>query len=149
MFSGWMIDAQDRAKLMRQFPPLFEVEVVSHVTQSVSRDSKVEFPIDAKIVIYDMIVADGMQIALVSVNGKTTRPDGETYHITWSHKKDLAPKQAKDRINKCHTHLSLASFTGLGCINDGNQYLITPLTDGNFSLLELSYHRLNCPSASF
>ncbi len=79
MFSGWMIDAQDRAKLMRQFPPLFEVEVVSHVTQSVSRDSKVEFPIDAKIVIYDMIVADGMQIALVSVNGKTTRPDGETY----------------------------------------------------------------------
>jgi len=79
---GWKLDRSEREVLLRSFPPRYAEVVADHVTLRVG--SK-ELPADVRAAIVGH--ADdgaGVEAMVVTIDGTTDRPDGSTYHITWS-----------------------------------------------------------------
>jgi hypothetical protein len=80
--TGWKLDRDCRAELLARFPPRYEGLVADHVTYSGPDD---EPPVMASAEIVGR--ADdcwGVEAMVVALNGSTDRPDGSTWHITWS-----------------------------------------------------------------
>jgi hypothetical protein len=92
-YTGWLLDPADRAALLERFPPRYAQAVAHHVTLKFGdREARPPHEVAAEIV----GVADdgrGVQAMVVRIDGTTDRPDGSTFHITWS----LAPgREAKE-----------------------------------------------------
>jgi hypothetical protein len=92
-FIGWALDRAERTQLLERFPPRYPNVVADHVTLKFGdRDARLPTETGGEIV----GVADdgrGVQALVVKIGGTTDRPDGSTYHITWS----LGPgRQAKE-----------------------------------------------------
>jgi hypothetical protein len=82
---GWKLDREQRKELLQQFPPRYPDVDADHVTL------RIETPGDSALPGEDLgeIVgrADdgrGVEAIVVAIAGTTDRPDGGTYHITWS-----------------------------------------------------------------
>lgn len=92
-FVGWALDRQEREALLKRFPPRYARPVADHVTLKFG-DREAELPTETSGEIVG--VADdgrGVQAMVVRIGGTTDRPDGSTYHVTWS----LGPgRQAKE-----------------------------------------------------
>lgn len=85
--TGWKLPEVERELLIRQFPPKYENVVADHVTLRVGAATP-ETPLPpqpqgAKVV---GRADDGrsLECLVVELDGTTERPDGSTYHITWS-----------------------------------------------------------------
>jgi len=82
---GWKLDRAQRTELLEQFPPEWPDVIADHVTLEarVAPDTPLPAPVEAEIVgaISD---GEGLQAMVVALDGSTDRPDGSTYHITWS-----------------------------------------------------------------
>lgn len=87
MTTGWKLDRLEREALLQRFPPRWPDADADHVTLwSRTSGQAGEPPADphsAEIVGH---VDDGvgLEAMVVRLNGTTDRPDGSTYHITWS-----------------------------------------------------------------
>jgi hypothetical protein len=84
--SGWkLLRDGERERLLDLFPPKYERTVADHVTLSAGAPENSPPPpdVDARIVGH---ADDGksLECMVVQINGSTDRPDGSTYHITWS-----------------------------------------------------------------
>ena len=81
---GWLLATDDREKLLEQFPPKFEKTVAHHVT--LKSDAEQEpLPADVQASIVGRTDdGEGVEAMVVAIDGTTERPDGSTYHITWS-----------------------------------------------------------------
>lgn len=84
--TGWKLPGVERELLLRQFPPRYENVVADHVTLRVGANSETPLPPapeDARVV---GRADDGISLEclVVQLDGTTDRPDGSTYHITWS-----------------------------------------------------------------
>jgi len=80
--TGWKLDRGERDALLRDHPPAYDEPVADHVTLEVGGK---EIPGDVRAEIVGR--ADdgkGVEAMVVTVDGTTDRPDGSTYHITWS-----------------------------------------------------------------
>jgi hypothetical protein len=90
---GWKLDREQRRALLEQFEPHYDEPVADHVTLEVKAQSK-PLPVTVESAIVGRSDdGQGVQVMIVSIDGTTDRPDGSTYHITWS----LAPgRQAKE-----------------------------------------------------
>ena len=94
---GWLVDEPQKAGLLAMFPPAYPDVVAHHVTLSVGVGEPLPAPATAEIVgVADD--GDGVQALVVKLGGTTDRPDGSTYHITWS--LDLAKKRHAVESNK-------------------------------------------------
>ena len=84
-FIGWKLDDRDRATLLQQFPPVYPDVVADHVTlaSGVSADAAVPEAREARVV-GRADDAAGVEALVVEIEGTTDRPDGSTYHLTWS-----------------------------------------------------------------
>ena len=82
---GWALDRDQRAELLQQFPPRFAHVVADHVTLAAkaSRDAELSCETLGDIV-GRADDGEGVEALIVSIDGTTDRPDGSTYHITWS-----------------------------------------------------------------
>jgi hypothetical protein len=81
---GWLLAESDRDALLKQFPPKFERTVAHHVTLK-SDAEKEPPPPEVRAAIVGRTDDDaGVEAMVVSIDGTTDRPDGSTYHITWS-----------------------------------------------------------------
>lgn len=83
-FVGWSLDRGQRGALLRRFPPRYAEAVADHVTLKFG-DAQARLPTETSGEIVG--VADdgrGVQAMVVQIGGTTDRPDGSTYHITWS-----------------------------------------------------------------
>lgn len=83
--TGWKLNRDERAALLERFPPKYENVVADHVTLRTGATPSTPLPSkpDARIVGR----ADdgrGVECLVVELDGTTDRPDGSTYHITWS-----------------------------------------------------------------
>ena len=83
--AGWLLHPEDRNGLLAVFPPAYPEVVAHHVTlrSGVPQD----FPLPTETEGFVVGVADdsaGVQALVVEIGGTTRRPDGSTYHITWS-----------------------------------------------------------------
>lgn len=80
---GWLLDETDRTALLARFPPRWPDVIAHHVTLA----SKTEDPLPVATAGEIVGHADdgtGLQALVVAIDGTTDRPDGSTYHITWS-----------------------------------------------------------------
>ena len=81
---GWRLAEEDREKLLQQFPPKFAETVANHVTlRSDAENDPVPPEVRAEIV-GRTDDDSGVEAMVVAIDGSTDRPDGSTYHITWS-----------------------------------------------------------------
>jgi hypothetical protein len=81
---GWLLAEKDREKLLEQFPPKYGNVVAHHVTLKSEADEEPLPPgVEAQLV-GQTDDGNGVQAMVVAIDGTADRPDGSTYHITWS-----------------------------------------------------------------
>ena len=83
--TGWKLPRDEREILLERFPPRYPEVIADHVTLRVgaSPDTPLPRKPDARIV---GRADDGnsLECLVVELDGTSDRPDGSTYHITWS-----------------------------------------------------------------
>lgn len=83
--TGWKLPESEREALLARFPPKYGNVIADHVTLRVGAAPATPLPPepDARIV---GRADDGrsLECLVVELDGTTDRPDGSTYHITWS-----------------------------------------------------------------
>lgn len=79
---GWKLDRGQRAALLEQFKPQWPEAIADHVTLESGTEAPLPGPVEAAIV--GEARDDGLQAMVVAIDGTTDRPDGSTYHISWS-----------------------------------------------------------------
>ena len=82
---GWKLDRAQRLELLQQFPPKYGNVDADHVTLRTRAAADAPFPEETSGEIVGR--ADdglGVEAMVVAIGGATGRPDGSTYHITWS-----------------------------------------------------------------
>lgn len=96
-YTGWEVSGHARSILQSTFPPRFSEFIGHHITHQFGVKSDAPLPdSDAEIQVVGYACnEEGLEALVVSVNGSTTRPDGKTYHITWSLERDLGFKPAQ------------------------------------------------------
>lgn len=83
---GWKLPRNERERLLQRFPARYEHVVADHVTLRSGENVQAPLPpvpLSARIV---GLADDGhsLECLVVELDGTTGRPDGSTYHITWS-----------------------------------------------------------------
>ena len=84
--TGWKLPRDgERERLLERFPPKYERTIADHVTleSGAGEETPLPRPVNAQIVGH-ADDEDSLQCLVVQIDGKTDRPDGSTYHITWS-----------------------------------------------------------------
>lgn len=97
---GWILDDADRARLLAAYPPRYPHVIAHHVT-AWGRAHDAPVPAPASIVLVGHADAgEGIECYVASVDGATARPDGSTYHVTWSldPASDLSAKHSNDLL---------------------------------------------------
>lgn len=81
---GWKLDRDQRERLLLQFPPRYADVIADHVTLKTNSERE-ELPGPAEAAIVGRADdGDSLECLVVTINGTTDRPDGSTFHITWS-----------------------------------------------------------------
>lgn len=99
-FVGWALDRAERRELLERFPARYPQAVADHVTLKFG-DRRAELPTETSGEIVG--VADdgkGVQAMVVRIGGTTDRPDGSTYHITWSLSPGRQARESNDVIRE-------------------------------------------------
>ena len=82
---GWKLDRGQRDELVRKFPPRFRNLVGDHVTLASKAAADAALPQETEgSIVGRADDGKGVEAMIVSIGGTTDRPDGGTYHITWS-----------------------------------------------------------------
>ena len=83
--TGWKLPRAERDLLLRSFPPTYEHVIADHVTLEVGATATTPLPKKPSARIVGR-ADDGtsLECMVVELDGTTDRPDGSTFHITWS-----------------------------------------------------------------
>ena len=83
--TGWKLPSDERERLLERFAPRYENVVADHVTLRVGASAQTPLPRKPEARIVGR-ADDGksLECLVVELDGTTDRPDGSTYHITWS-----------------------------------------------------------------
>jgi len=85
MYTAYLLDKRTRDFLLKEFKPRYCREVAHHVTEAFGVPEGTSPPKDAILEVVGYLDSqDGLEVLIVSVNGRTMRPDGSVYHVTWS-----------------------------------------------------------------
>lgn len=85
-YLAFELDKKSRRQLAKVFAPKYPEFVGHHITYKfgVSNDAKIpSVPKSVQVIGY-VDDGEGIEALVVSINGSKDRPDGNTYHITWS-----------------------------------------------------------------
>jgi hypothetical protein len=84
--TGWKLDQSDREALLERFPPKYEKVVADHVTLQMGANPQTLLPRkpESSGVVGRADDGNSLECLVVELDGTTDRPDGSTYHITWS-----------------------------------------------------------------
>lgn len=82
---GWKVHPDDRAQLLARFPPKYARTDADHVTLRSRVAAGSMLPAETVgVIVGRSDDGRGVEAMVVQVDGTTDRPDGGTYHITWS-----------------------------------------------------------------
>jgi len=83
--TGWKVRRDDRERLLGLFPPVYAEVIADHVTlrSGAGPDTPLPREVEARIV-GRADDGDSLECLVVAIDSTTDRPDGSTYHITWS-----------------------------------------------------------------
>ena len=84
--TGWKLPRDDRDMLLQRFPPKYDNVVADHVTLRTGATPETPLPREVETARIVGRADDGrsLECLVVELDGTTDRPDGSTYHITWS-----------------------------------------------------------------
>lgn len=96
---GWKLDQDQRLELLQQFAPRYDNVVADHVTLQSKAAADAPLPEEG----HGEIVGraddgEGVEALVVAIGGTTDRPDGSTYHITWSLADGREARESNDVI---------------------------------------------------
>jgi hypothetical protein len=98
---GWKLPASERQRLLETFPPKYNNVVADHVTLRTGADSGTPLPpeVSARLV---GRADDGssLECLVAELDGTTDRPDGSTYHITWSLGRGRKARESNDVLRE-------------------------------------------------
>jgi len=105
---GWKLDPTEREDLLRRFPPRYPNIIADHVTLASDAEQRSLPPLVGAEIVGRTDDGDGVEAMVLAIDGDTGRPDGSTYHITWSlgpgrrarESNDVLAKQGWDRIDE-------------------------------------------------
>jgi hypothetical protein len=81
---GWKLDRELREELLRRFPPRYPDTMADHVTlRTNAANEPLPGPVEAAI-IGRADDDDSLECMVATIDGGIDRPDGSTFHITWS-----------------------------------------------------------------
>ena len=101
---GWKLDRDERARLLDRFPPVYGHVDADHVTLAARVGDGIALPRETEgRIVGRADDGDGVEAMVVEIAGTTDRPDGSTYHITWSldRAKGRRPVESNDVIRAC------------------------------------------------
>jgi len=122
MYTAYVLTEEAREVLLEKYPQKYETFIGHHVTVDFGVPENAALPDGEWIkVIGEADSGDGLQALVVSVDGDTQRPDGKTYHITWSlDKEKYKPVDSNELIADYSKRWSL----GLGVTIDAVPTLV-------------------------
>ena len=84
--TGWKLSSDERELLLERFPPRYENVIADHVTLRVGATPQTPLPRKPETARIVGRADDNhsLECLVVELDGTTDRPDGSTYHITWS-----------------------------------------------------------------
>jgi hypothetical protein len=84
--TGWKLSPDERESLLQRFPPKYPNVVADHVTLRTGATSGTPLPREPESARIIGRADDGssLECLVVELDGTTDRPDGSTYHLTWS-----------------------------------------------------------------
>jgi hypothetical protein len=83
--TAYVLTPESRAAILERFPPKFSDVICHHVTERFGVPGSKKFmPAPADIIVVGYACDATLEALVVTVNGKTARPDGMVYHITLS-----------------------------------------------------------------
>jgi hypothetical protein len=98
---GWQLDHAQRKELLQQFRPRFRNVVADHVTLQAKAAKDAPLPEETHGEIVGRVDdGKGVEALVVAIGGTTDRPDGSTYHITWSLEDGRRAKESNDVIRE-------------------------------------------------
>ena len=96
---GWKLDRAERERLLRDHPAKYDEAVADHVTLKVGG---AKLPGAVRAFIVGRADDDkGVEAMVVTIDGQTDRPDGSTYHITWSLAPGRKARESNDVLKEC------------------------------------------------
>lgn len=99
-FVGWKLDRKEREALLKRFAPRYAEVVADHVTLKFGAGGgKLPQDVSGEIV-GEADDGRGVQALVVRIAGTTDRPDGSTYHVTWSLGSGRRAKESNDVIRE-------------------------------------------------
>jgi hypothetical protein len=83
---GWKLSRDERDALLGRFPPKYEKIDADHVTLRSGATAATPLPPkpDSARVVGRADDGESLECMVVEIDGTTDRPDGSTYHVTWS-----------------------------------------------------------------
>ena len=84
--TGWKLSQSDRDMLLQRFPPRYENVIADHVTLRTGATAETPLPRkpESSRIVGRADDGTSLECLVVEMDGTTDRPDGSTYHITWS-----------------------------------------------------------------
>jgi hypothetical protein len=84
--TGWKLPRDEREVLLHRFPPRYANVIADHVTLASGATSVTPLPgkPDSSRIVGRADDGRSLECLVVELDGTTYRPDGSTYHITWS-----------------------------------------------------------------
>jgi hypothetical protein len=97
--TGWKLPSDERDALLARFPPKYEKVIADHVTLRVGATEQTPLPRKPEARVVGR-ADDGksLECLVVELDGTTDRPDGSTYHITWSLGPDRKARESNDLL---------------------------------------------------
>ena len=91
-----VLNDSDRSRLAQHFPPKFPEFIGHHITYAVGVPTDSDLPETQTIHVVGYACDEaGIEALVVEVDGTTRRPDGRTFHVTWSLDRDAGFKPVK------------------------------------------------------
>ena len=87
MTTGWKLSRACRERLLERHPPRYSRTVADHVTWrtgDAERDEQLPGDAPAAAIVGRADDGLGVEAYVVAIDGDTRRPDGGTWHVTWS-----------------------------------------------------------------
>ena len=81
---GWTLDERERGELLESHPPRYAKVVAHHVTLATDAQDRALPPAVRAAIVGRTDDDAGVEAMVVTIDGETARPDGSTFHITWS-----------------------------------------------------------------
>jgi hypothetical protein len=83
-YTGWLVDPAEREALLARVPPRYPIVIAHHVTLKFGDQTATPPGETVGEIIGEADDGVGVQALLVAIDGDPARPDGGTFHITWS-----------------------------------------------------------------